>query len=163
MKKPMKTLQKNALIALAVLGMSSAAVTVQAQTAAPEGRRGHAGQEQRQANGAEEFAKHQAKLHDALQLSAAQEPAWATYQAAIKPNEMQKHGPRPDWAGLSAPVRMEKMVARAKQHLVALESRVAALNSFYAVLTPPQKKVFDENIQSGERDHGPRMKGAMKH
>jgi protein CpxP len=163
--KPMKTLQKHVLSALVILGMSSAAFTVQAQTPAPEGRHAHAAsQEQRQAKWSEQFAKRQAKLHDALQLTAAQEPAWTTYQAAIKPAGMEMHGARADWAGLSAPARMEKMIAMAKQHVSAMESRLAALNSFYAVLTPAQKKVFDENTKGGHGHHGgQRMMGAMQH
>ena len=61
------------------------------------------------------------------------------------------HGDRAAWAGLSAPARMEKMIAMAKQHTAAMESHLAALNTFYAVLTPAQKKVFDENTRGGQR------------
>ena len=104
----MNTLRKHVLIALTVLGMGSAAFAVQAQTAAPEGRHANAAtQEQRMAKWGEHFAKRQAKLHDALQLTAAQESAWAAYQAAIKPardgrcTATARHGPacrrRPAW------------------------------------------------------------------
>jgi hypothetical protein len=40
---------------------------------------------QMQAKMADMFAKRQARLHDLLKLTAQQESAWATYQAAIKP------------------------------------------------------------------------------
>jgi protein CpxP len=168
----MNTLRKNVLIALTVLGIGSAAVSVQAQTAAaPEGRHGHAAtQEQRMAKWGEHFAKRQAKLHGALQLNAAQEPAWAAYQAAIRPaaTGMGMHGDRAGWAALPAPARMEKMIAMAKQHTAAMESHLAALNTFYAVLTPTQKAAFDANTKGGMhggRGHhgGEHMKGAMKH
>jgi len=159
----MNTLRKNILIALAVLGMGSAAVAVQAQTAAPEGRYGHAAsQEQRQAKMAEFFAKRQAKLHDALKLSAAQEPAWSAYQAAIKPVAMGTPEDRAAWATLSAPQRLEKMIAMAKQHTAAMESHLTALNTFYAVLTPEQKATFDAAAKHhGRGGHG--MKGMMQH
>jgi Spy/CpxP family protein refolding chaperone len=155
--KSMNTLRKQVLIALTVLGMGSAAVAVQAQTAAPEGRHGHAAnQEQRMEKWGEHFAKRQAKLHDALKLSAAQESAWATYQAAIKPavGSMPMHADRAALAGMPAPARMEKMISMAKQHIVTMESHLAALNTFYAVLTPAQKKIFDENTMAGRRHHG---------
>jgi protein CpxP len=161
----MNTLRKHVLIALTVLGMGSAAFAVQAQTAAPEGRYGHAAtQEQRMAKWGEHFAKRQAKLHDALQLTAAQEPAWAAYQAAIKPTAMGMHGDRAAWASMPAPARMEKMIAMAKQHTAAMESHLAALNTFYAQLTPAQKKVFDENTRGGRGHHrGGHMKDGMQH
>ena len=161
----MNTLRKHVLIALAVAGIGSAAVAAQAQTAAPEGRHAHAAsQDQRQARWSEHFAKRQAKLHDALQLTAAQEPAWTTYQAAVKPAGMGMHGDRAEWAGLAAPARMEKMIAMARQHVGMMESRLAALNTFYAVLTPAQKKVFDDNTRGGHDGHdGPDRKGAMQH
>jgi Spy/CpxP family protein refolding chaperone len=36
------------------------------------------------------------------------------------------------------------MLARQKERTAMMEQRVAALNSFYSVLSPEQKKVFDE-------------------
>ncbi|MES2757851.1 MAG: Spy/CpxP family protein refolding chaperone [Pseudomonadota bacterium] len=162
----MNSLRKHVLIALIVSGFGSAAI---AQTApAPEGRHGHAAtQEQRIAKWGEHFAKRQAKLHAALQLTSAQEPAWAAYQAAIKPAPMAGRGDRAGWAALSAPARMEKMIAMAKQHTAAMESKLGPLNAFYATLTPAQKKVFDENTRGGRGGHGGHhggghhMKGAM--
>jgi protein CpxP len=163
----MNSLRKHVLIALVVAGFGSAAIAQ--TTAAPEGRHGHAAsQEQRMAKWGEHFAKRQAKLHAALQLTAAQEPAWAAYQAAIKPAPMAARGDRAAWATLSAPARMEKMIAMAKQHTAAMESKLGALNTFYATLTPAQKKVFDENTRGG-RGHrgghhggGDHMKGGMR-
>ena len=159
-------LHKHVLIALAVLGMGGAAVAVQAQTAPPEGRHANAmSQEKRMDKMAEYFAKRQAKLHDALQLTAAQEPAWTTYQAALKPGAMMgAHGDRASWAALSAPARMEKMIALSKQHTALMEQRLTALNTFYAVLTPAQKQVFDKNTLGGDEHHrGDHMKHPMAH
>jgi len=166
----MNTLRKHVLIALTVLGMGSAAALAQAQTqmqaqtqtAAPEGRHGHAAQQQeRMAQWGEHAAKRQAKLHDALTLSAAQKPAWTAYQAAIKPDAaaMAMHGDRAAWASMSAPARMEKMIGMAKQHTARMESHLAALNTFYAVLTPAQKQVFDAHAKEGRGHH---RRGHMK-
>ncbi|MDB5949331.1 MAG: hypothetical protein JWR65_1186 [Massilia sp.] len=163
----MNTLRKQVLIALTVLGIGSAAYSVQAQTAPPEGRHANAAsQQERMAKWGEHMAKRQAKIHDALQLTAAQEPAWAAYQSAIKPAAgMGNHGDRAAWATLSAPARMEKMIGMAKQHTTAMESHLAALNTFYAVLTPAQKKAFDAATMAHGRGHGGgrHMKGAMQH
>jgi Spy/CpxP family protein refolding chaperone len=54
---------------------------------------------------------------------------------------------------------MEKRIAMQKQRIGAMESRLAALNTFYAQLTPEQKKLFDEHAQRrgghrGHRGHG---------
>lgn len=152
----MNTLRKNVLIALTVLGMGGGAVAVQAQTAAPEGRHANAATEQeRAAKWSEHFAKSQAKLHDALKLNASQEAAWTAYQAAIRPQPgaMGMHGDRAEWAALSAPARMEKMIALQKQRTAMMESRLGALKTFYATLSPAQQKVFDENTRGGS--HGP--------
>lgn len=150
----MNTLRKNILVAVAVLGLGSAALAAQAQQAPAEGRYTHAAsQEQRQANWAEHFAKRQAKLHDALKLSAGQESAWAAYQAAIKPAATGEQGDRAAWAALSAPQRLEKMIAMSKQHTAAMEARLPALNTFYSVLTADQKAIFDKSTRGGMRGH----------
>lgn len=155
----MNTLRKNILIGLTVLGMGSAGFAVQAQTPVQDGRQAHAAsQEQRHAKWAEHFAKRQARLHDALKLSAGQESAWNTYLAALKPATMGAHGDRAAWEGLSAPARMEKMIALSKQRTAAMETHLVALNTFYAVLSPEQKKVFDAETKGGHRG-GHRMKG----
>jgi protein CpxP len=161
----MNKLRKNVLIALTVLGMGGAAVAVQAQTAAPEGRHASAAtQQERMAKWSEHGARRQARLHDALQLNGGQETAWAAYQASIKPQAgMGMRGDRAAWAAMSAPARMEKMIAVSRQHTAVMESRLGALNTFYSVLSPTQKKVFDENTRGGghARHHGGHMKDGM--
>lgn len=104
---------------------------------------------------AERMEQHQKKLHDALKLTADQEGAWKTFTASM-------HGPakadRPDREELSkltTPERAEKMLDLAKQHQERMAEHVAALKTFYGVLTPEQKKIFDEQhaFQHGAR-HG---------
>ena len=162
----MNALRKNILIGLTVLGMGSAVLPLHA---AEQGRQGHAmTQEQRdakraefRAKRAEHFAKRQAKVHDALKLNAAQEPAWAAYQAAIKPQPRTAaaHGDRADWKAMPAPQRMEKRLERSKQRIARMEARLAATKSLYAALSPEQQKLFDENSHRG----GHRMKHRGMH
>lgn len=161
----MNTLRKHLVIAFTAAGLFGAVVGAQAQTAAPaEGRHAHAmTQEQRAAKKAEWQAKRaerQAKLRDALKLNAQQQPAWDAFVASMTPQkrgEGQRAG-RPDraaFAKLSAPQRMERHIAMQKQRTARMEARLAALNNFYSVLTPEQRKTFDEQSKHrrGGRHH----------
>ena len=144
----MNVLRKSILIGFTVLGMAAA----QAQdTTPPAGRHGVAvNKEQMQAKMEEMFAKRQAKLHDLLKLTAQQESAWATYQAAIKPAAA--GGTLPDRAAIakmSAPDRMAKMLDLSKQHQAKAEAHLAALTAFYGQLTAEQKAVFDDHTMGG--------------
>ncbi len=165
----MNTLSKNLLIAFTALGIAGGAVAQTATAPAPEGRHGHAvSAEQRAAHKAERQAKHaecraqrEAKLRADLKLSAQQEPAFAAFLAAGKPAQrpqMRDGSERAKFAALSAPQRMERMIERQKQRTARMEARLAALNNFYAVLTPEQKKVFDSQPMRGgfgkHRGHG---------
>lgn len=170
----MNNVRKSVLAAVLSLGLGSVALTSTAQTAAAPaasaaptakveaGRYGHAvTQEQRQARQAkraEHHAKRQAALHDALKLSAAQEGAWASFVNATKPTPKAgrgERGERAQWASLSAPARLEKQLAHSRERTAKMEARLAALNSFYAVLTPEQKKTFDAaSAKRGGRGDG---------
>lgn len=149
----MTSIRKSILIGLTVLGLGATTFTVQAQDAA------HQGHQQMHAKMGERAAMHQKKLHDALMLTPSQQAAWVTYTSATKPAARGERGQRGDWKTMSAPERMEKRLERAKQRVVTMETRLAAMNTFYAVLTPAQKTAFDANSkgQRGHRKHG------MKH
>lgn len=157
----MTTLRKQILIGLTALSLGSAAFAATADDSTTAGRHGHrANAEQNQAKFAEHFAKRQAKLHDLLKLTAAQEAGWTTYQAAIKPVAHEgaagEHGA---WAKLSAPERLSKGIERSKEHTARMEGHLAAVNAFYATLSAEQKKVFDDNTLGGA--HGPHHHGFM--
>lgn len=156
----MTTFRKHFLTAFAALAMGAAALGAHAQTQEQgqpgAGRYGHAAsQEQRAARHAEfkakraEFAaKRVAKLHDDLKITPAQENAWNAFVASMKPAA---HGARPDphldhsaQASLTAPQRLARHIERQKQRTAMMEQRLGAVNSFYAVLSPEQKKTFDE-------------------
>ena len=165
----MNTLRKNILVAFAALGIAGAALAQTTAAPAPEGRHGHAvsleeraaHKAERQAKRAERQAQREAKLRADLKLTAQQEPAFAAFLAAGKPAQrpqMRDPGERAKFAALPAPQRMERMIERQKQRTARMEARLAALNNFYAVLTPEQKKVFDSQAMRGgfgkHRGHG---------
>lgn len=161
----MKTVRKHVLIALAALSLGGTAMAQQtAQQATPQpahGQRAQLTPEQRQAKmaefrakRAERMAQRQQQLHDALKLSGSQEQAWNAFVASLKPAERGQHHDRAAFANLSAPERMQKMIEFSKQRTARMESRLAALNSFYSTLNPEQKKTFDEQSRHFMGGHG---------
>lgn len=163
----MTRIRTQLFIALAVIGMGSATLPAHAHDTAGHaagqqaGQHGakHAGQtmdrEQRRARWAARSAARQQTLHDALALSAAQQAAWSSYSAAIKPQPRAERIDRAAMAAMPAPQRIEQRLDMARQRMAALQARLAATNSFYAVLTPEQRKVFDATaIGHGQRGHG---------
>lgn len=149
----MNTLRKSILIGLTVVGLGATSFAVQAQDTHPERRQMHA-------KWGERAAAHQKKLHDMLKLTPSQESAWASYLAATKPAMRGEHEGRGDWSTMAAPERLDKRIAMAKQHIAMMETQLAALNTFYAVLTPEQKKLFDANsMHGGHRGHGMKQRG----
>ncbi|MES2264053.1 MAG: Spy/CpxP family protein refolding chaperone [Pseudomonadota bacterium] len=151
----MNTLRKSLLIGMTVLGLGSAGMAAHAED--NQGRHGHVlsqeAKAQYQAKFAERIAKRQAALHDKLKLTAAQEPAWATFKAATTPQLPAAHADRAALAQLSAPERAEKHLAMVKEHIARQETRVAALKTFYAVLSPEQQKTLDAEL-AHRRHHG---------
>lgn len=92
--------------------------------------------------------RHQARqeqLHKDLKLTAAQEPAWKAFTEKSGPQAGWKYPDRDAMAKLTAPERMEKMLEMSKQHQTYMAERLEAMKTFYAVLTPEQRKVFDEH------------------
>jgi periplasmic protein CpxP/Spy len=148
----MNTLRNRFLIGLAMLGMGAGAAL---SAHADEGRHGAAANmEQMRARMAEHFTARMAKLHDALKLTAAQEPAWATYLAAMTPPATAPaHPDRAAIAAMPAPDRMEQMLTTARARIADMETKLAALKTFYATLTAEQKKTFDDKVMGGA--HGP--------
>ena len=95
--------------------------------------------------------KRNAAFKAKLKLTAAQESAWTTYTAAMKPpaDLIAKRSDFAELAKLSTPERIDKMKALRTQHLsdmnAAMDKRGEATKAFYATLTPEQQKVFDTN------------------
>ena len=158
----MNTLRKNIVIGLTVLGIGAASLTANAHEhqADPAKQQAHAAKmEERATKMVERVAKRQDALHAKLNLTAAQEPAWATYTAANKPGARWERPDRAAMKAMSAPERMEKRIEMSKERIALQEARLADLTTFYGVLTAEQKKTFDANMPGrghGQR-HGHRM------
>lgn len=167
----MTTLRKHFHTGLLALSLGAAAFTAHAQTSTPgasapaahndlgdhHGRQRGPSPEQMAAF----HAKRIAHMHDTLMITPAQETAWNRFVASMQPAPHPKadradgKGERAAMAHLTAPQRMARMIEMQKQRTAALEQRQGALSSFYAVLSPEQKKVFDERANH-MRGHGGR-------
>jgi len=103
------------------------------------------------------FEKHMASLHSALKLGTSQEANWTEFSGKMKPAEMQMHEHQ-DWAKLSTPDRLDRMLDGMKLHEKSMTEHVAAVKTFYDTLTADQKKTFDsEFMNRGRIDHPHRM------
>ncbi|MGB9992172.1 Spy/CpxP family protein refolding chaperone [Pseudoduganella rhizocola] len=157
----MNTLRKSFIIGMTVIGMGSAAFSAHAQDTAAKPRHAYTDTKFDPAKFAEKRAARQQKLHDALKLNASQETAWNNYMAAIRPSHPAGRAERVDFKALNAPQRAEKMLEFSKLRVQHQETRLAALKTFYAALTPEQQKTFDEATARKGRGHGHR--GMMRH
>jgi hypothetical protein len=95
--------------------------------------------------------QHLSRLHDRLKLNPQQEVAWKKFSS----NRMIERPPRPnpeEMDNLSAPQRLEQGLQRMRAMEAKMSEHLVALKEFYAVLTPEQQKIFDEDTpRSGAR------------
>jgi len=139
---------------------TSATATDARQTRqAGEQRRDH--HERHQARQAHQ-AKRMAALKDQLKLTAAQEPAWATFSTALQPGERTARLDRKDLDKLTTPERIDRMRALRAQHAAEADRRGEATKAFYATLTPEQQKTFDAKASRHHRG-GPHGDGEGRH
>jgi Spy/CpxP family protein refolding chaperone len=141
----MKTLHRMLLPAIAAGGLLLSAPAVwSAPPDAPPGYGRHA----------ERMEQYRAELQEKLKLTPQQEGAWKTFSEKMKPAPWPRRDRAPS-ADLPAPERMEQMLARMKEFESHMAERLAAVKEFYAVLTPEQRKVFDDqfNKMVAERSH----------
>ena len=99
----------------------------------------------------ERMAKRMGMLKQKLQITPAQEGAWNTYVAALKPTQFNRPE-RGEFEKLTTPERIDRMRAMRAQHIAEMDKRADATKTFYAALSPEQKKVFDtESSRFGHR------------
>ena len=142
----LKSTFKSTLRPLVLLSLMAGASLASYAQVAPEQPKGHHGMmhERDAAKRQEMMAKRQAELKAQLQLTAAQEPAWNTFVATMKP-PADRAARRAEMEKLSDAERHDKMKTMRAQ-------REANYDAFYAVLSADQKKVLDE--QRKHNGHG---------
>ncbi len=147
------------LIATALLATLGFAAT--AQTPAPAGPAGgppQAGERMGRHDPAkmkEFIAKRQAALKQKLAITPAQEGAWTAWTTAMQPPANWKRPDRNEFKALSTPERIDRMKAMRTERAALMDKRADATKTFYAALTPEQKKTFDTMPmrQGGGRHH----------
>jgi len=110
-------------------------------------------------------AQYLAQLKTQLAITSQQEPAWQAFaaKAAEQGSVMQathaQHHQATD-ANSAAPDRMAQHVGSMTQHLAGMQAVNAALKDLYAVLTPEQRSVADQQFgHMGQRGMGRGMHG----
>lgn len=155
--KPMHARMISGFIVAAALSTSVHAAPPAPDQGAPD-RAGMPGM-QHERHGAdfkERIARRQATLHDKLKLTGNQEAAWKTYIAAATPPAPPARPERGQWEKMSAPERMEKMMAMMKEREGHMATHLAAMKTFYATLSPLQQQIFNDNVggRMGGHRHG---------
>ena len=166
----MKTLKKKLYIGLTAVTFAIAgSVFAQSAPPSPPAPDAHAGHHDAPGDKAkwadkmkERMAKHQAELHDKLKITAAQEPAWKTFTDSMTPGAMPARPDHQSMEKMTTPERLEKGLDRAKEHLAQMQTRLSALKTFYAVLTPEQQKIFDDSHRRMEKNMHERMSEHMR-
>jgi protein CpxP len=150
--KTMTTLRKQLLIGVTAFGLGLGSLAVASPGEHMSGGR-HG--DHRIERMKEHMEKRATELRAKLNLNAEQQKAWDVYIAAMKParGERPARLSRDEMAKLSAPERMERMHRMMQQREQGMAARVAATRDLYAVLTPEQRKVFDENFHLGRGHH----------
>ena len=106
------------------------------------------------------MAKRQSELKARLNITPAQEAAWATYATAMQPTTGMHSRPGPEQRAemdkLTTPQRIDKMGEMRTQHMTEMNARMSkrsdATKALYAALSPEQQKVFDTQAKHGR--HG---------
>jgi hypothetical protein len=105
-----------------------------------------------------EMRAHMAEhLRSVLQLQPSQDGALNAFLDAMKPPA--PGGPRADRGQtqhLTTPERLDRMAQRMDVQRARMQVRIAATRQFYAQLTPPQQKAFDDlpMMMGGHRSGG---------
>ena len=103
----------------------------------------------------ERMARRQAALKQKLQLTPAQEGGWTAYTASLKPPARMQRPDRAEFDKLTTPERIDRMRSLHAARAAEMDKRADATKTFYAALSPEQKKVFDSQAFHGHRG-GPR-------
>jgi periplasmic protein CpxP/Spy len=96
----------------------------------------------------ERMTQRLADLKQKLQITPGQEGAWTAYTSALQPTQMQRPN-RDELAQLTTPERIDRMRQLRTQRMAEMDQRGEATKTFYAALTPEQKKVFDAQTLRG--------------
>lgn len=161
MKLPHSTFAKRALLVgliagSGLLGVSAMAASTGGHAGKPGCEAGH--DKATQGKWEAKRAAHLSALKEKLRLQPNQAGAWNAFAQASQPGMHHLHGDRhnmrDEMAKLTAPQRMDRMLAMSDQRRAHLMARSQAVKVFYAQLTPQQQSVFDaESLPKSRHGH----------
>jgi periplasmic protein CpxP/Spy len=150
----MNTFRKSIVVAVAALGLGTAALVVPGLGAASTGGDCHwSAFGPHGAKSAEHMAKRQAALHEKLSLTPSQEAAWKSFANKVQVTAPVKREAAPV-ATMTAPQRADRMAAFLQSAQQQAATRAQAVKEFYAVLSPEQQKIFDSQFQGRHHHFG---------
>jgi len=112
-------------------------------------------------------ARREKTLHDVLAIKPDQEGAFRAYLAAAAPPPMDRdRAGRPAREAMTTPERLDRMAAQMADRQARFQKVAAATKTFYAALTPDQRRAFDAlpmmmagpEGRGGRMGHGPMMR-----
>jgi hypothetical protein len=100
-----------------------------------------------------------------LKITPAQEGAWSTWTAAMKPTGARPQRPdRAEFERMTTPERIDRIRAMRATRQAEMDKRFDATKVLYAQLNPDQRKVFDEeSMKMLSRGRGGREGGMGGH
>lgn len=99
------------------------------------------------------IVKNQSDLHEKLNLTEQQEPAWQGFVESI-PSPSKPFRPDRLMEKLTTPERMAQQLAALREQETKMMANLLALKTFYAALTPDQQKEFDDyHAKMGRNAH----------
>jgi hypothetical protein len=143
-RMPQRLLLAAALAGLGTVALAQSDAPAAAASAPVTAQHRHGTPEQWHERMAQYHAKHMADLKAALAITPEQEGAWSQFEAAMQPPQPQPRGERGEWAKLTTPERIDRMEQRMAERQQHFKQMGDAVKTFYAQLTPPQQKTFDQ-------------------
>jgi len=146
----MMKIRKHLLVGMMALSMGAGSFAVHA--AGPDGG-AYPDYAKSEGHMKEGFEKRQKELHAQLKLTPNQEGAWNKFISGMKAGTPATRPDREKMASMTAPERMDALLARMKEMEARMTERAAAVKEFYAVLTPEQQKIFNDHFAKTEAHH----------
>lgn len=141
----MKAIKKIILTSVAAFGLSMTLGAYAQQHTKPEQSKERAEKIEKMREHAKKRKEmHQQRMHQELKITSSQEPAWNAFIASMQANHEVKKHDRKEMMEMTAPQKMEKMMQLKQERMAKMQTRLASLKTFYAVLTPEQQKKFDQ-------------------
>lgn len=156
----MKSIRTTLIATALMAGLTGLALAQNTTAPADNARAGR--MEKMREHKAERHTQHLAELKSKLNLQAAQEPAWNTFTQSMQHPARMARPERASLEKMTTPERLDMMQAMKAQRDAHMQQRADANKAFYAILSPDQKQVFDQEtarMMKGSGMHATKHQG----